>query len=73
MIVKILGNSVIRGMSIDGVEVISVSGLNFEQSVKYLVDNRQKFYNVHVFIMIGPLRFTSKHESRGEVVLLTQI
>lgn len=64
----ILGNSLVRGLIVPDTETISINGLDWERSVKHMVDNREKFRDAIVYIVIGPLRFTTMHTSRKEVV-----
>ena len=63
----VLGNSLVRHLVIPDVEIISISGMDWEVSVKFLTEQRHRFVNSRVFILIGPLRFTAMHKSRKEV------
>jgi hypothetical protein len=63
----VLGNSLVRRLTIPDVEVISINGLDWEGARKYMIDNRRLFIDKHVYILVGPLRFTSLHRSRREV------
>ena len=37
------------------VEATAINGLDWEKSVQYMVDYRDKFRNKYVFIIIGPI------------------
>lgn len=64
----ILGNSIVRGVRVTGVTTYSINGLDWEGSVKYMISHRADFFNKIVFVVVGPLRFTTLHKSRNEVV-----
>lgn len=63
----ILGNSLVRHLSIPNVEVTAISSLDWEKATHYLMRHRERFAQKYVFIVVGPLRFTSMHQSRREV------
>ena len=62
----ILGNSLVRGLAVPGAEVISIGGLDFEKAVKVLMDRRSSFRGAVIYVVVGPLRFSTLHRSRRE-------
>lgn len=64
----ILGNSLVRNLVIPNVEVVCINGLNWDSAVEYMMEHRYKLREHYVFIVVGPVRFTSLHKSRREVV-----
>ena len=64
----ILGNSLVRNLAIPNVQVISINGLDWESAISYMINHRAQMRDHYVFIVVGPLRFTSLHRSRREVV-----
>lgn len=66
----ILGNSLVRDFRFQDIKVISISGLNWEKAMLTMMDRRVEFKGATVYIVVGPLRFTSMHRSRGEVAFI---
>ena len=66
----ILGNSLTYGPRVRVANTVSIPGLNWEGAQKYLLDNRGSLHNTYVYVVVGPVRFTSMHQSRKEVAFL---
>lgn len=68
----VLGNSLVRGLTIDGVDIKCVPGMNLEASVRYIVEHRRNYCNTTVYILVGPVRYT-KLTNRRECVFFTNV
>lgn len=68
----VLGNSVVRGLTVTGMEVKCIPGMNLEASVRYLIEHRRAYRDVTVYILVGPVRF-SKLSNRKECLFYTNV
>ena len=66
----ILGNSITYNLHVRGARTISISGLDWQGAKNYIMENRESMKNSFVYIVVGPVRFTSMHHSRKEVALV---
>lgn len=66
----LLGNSITYNMEIGGCETVSIPGLDWCGAKQHILDNLEMFRDSHVFIVVGPVRFTSLHRSRKEVAFV---
>lgn len=64
----VLGNSLVRRMGVQDVEIEAIPGLDFQRAVRHLVAHRDRYRDAIVFIVIGPLRFSSILANRREAI-----
>lgn len=61
----LLGNSIVADVRDPQWTTICRPGENWEDLVHYVIRNRVRFINSFVYILIGPVRFTRLHRTRG--------
>ena len=66
----ILGNSITYNLHVQGATTVSIPGLDWKGARKYILENQDSMKNTIVFIIVGPVRFTSLHKNRKEVAFV---
>ena len=70
MRVLILGNSITSNLNVTGATTKTIPGLDWQGAQNYLLENRETLRNTFVYVIVGPVRFTSLHRTRREVAFV---
>ena len=66
----ILGNSITSNLRVTGATTETIPGLDWQGAQNYLLANRETLRNTVLYVIVGPVRFTSLHQTRREVAFV---
>ena len=66
----ILINSITSNLRVTRATTETIPGLDWQGAQNYLLANRETLRNTVLYVIVGPVRFTSLHQTRREVAFV---